>query len=40
VQPVSLKHEEHSTIPLAPGLYRVRRQREWTDEQEPIQVAD
>lgn len=24
-----LKHEEHSTIGLSPGTYRVRRQREW-----------
>jgi hypothetical protein len=27
--PSELKHEEHSTIPLPPGTYRVRRQREW-----------
>lgn len=40
VEPVALLHEEHSTIPLSPGLYRVRRQREWTDQDEPIQVAD
>lgn len=40
VAPVSLRHEEHSKIELPPGLYRVRRQREWTDENEPIQVAD
>jgi hypothetical protein len=40
VRPVALTHEEHSRIPLVPGLYRVRRQREWTDENEPIQVAD
>lgn len=25
-----LKHEEHATITLPPGSYRVRRQREWT----------
>lgn len=40
LRPVNLTHEEHSPIALSPGLYRVRRQREWTDEQEPIQVAD
>lgn len=38
--PVSLRHEEHSKIDVPPGLYRVVRQREWTDENEPIQVAD
>jgi hypothetical protein len=38
--PVSLRHEEHSKIELPPGLYRVRRQREWSDDNEPIQVAD
>lgn len=40
LRPVSLRHEEHSPIALTPGLYRVRRQREWTDDNEPIQVAD
>lgn len=40
VAPVNLTHEEHSKIPLAPGLYRVRRQREWTDQDEPMQVVD
>ena len=40
VRPVALLHEEHTRIALDPGLYRVRRQREWTDENEPIQVAD
>jgi hypothetical protein len=24
-----LSHEEHAAIPLSPGTYRVRRQREW-----------
>jgi len=24
-----LRHEEHATIPLPAGTYRVRRQREW-----------
>ncbi len=30
VQPSALVHEEHSTINLAPGVYRVVRQREYT----------
>jgi hypothetical protein len=33
-------HEEHSTITLAPGFYEVRQQREWTDANEPMRVAD
>jgi hypothetical protein len=40
LQPVSLRHDEHAPIDLVPGLYRVRRQREWTDEMEPRVVAD
>ena len=39
-KPVSLLHEEHTKIALEPGLYRVRRQREWTDADEPRVVAD
>ncbi len=35
-----LAHEEHGPITLAPGVYRVRRQREFTDEDEPRYVAD
>lgn len=34
-----LKHEEHDTIKLPKGTYRVRRQREWTAEQARV-VAD
>jgi len=34
-----LKHEEHATITLPPGNYRIRRQREWTAENVRI-VAD
>jgi hypothetical protein len=30
--PVMLRHEEHGPIPLKPGLYIVRRQREYTPE--------
>lgn len=29
--PAELVHEEHATIPLAPGLYEQIRQEEWTD---------
>lgn len=33
-------HEEHATVALAPGDWEVVRQREWTDDDEPRQVAD
>ena len=35
----SLKHEEHSTIPLPPGLYEIVQQREYSPE-EIRNVAD
>jgi hypothetical protein len=35
-----LKHEEHDKIAIPPGTYRVVRQREWTDADEPRVVAD
>jgi hypothetical protein len=35
-----LKHDEHSPIEIPPGTYRVVRQREWSDDQEPRIVAD
>lgn len=35
-----LVHDEHSTIVLEPGVYRVTRQREYDDEAEFRQVAD
>ena len=35
-----VNHEEHGTITLPPGSHRVTRQREWTDADEPRQVAD
>lgn len=38
--PATLLHEEHSPITFAPGTYEVFRQREWTDQNEPRQVAD
>jgi hypothetical protein len=31
-EPASLRHEEHDTISLRPGTYRVRRQREFNRE--------
>lgn len=34
-----LKHEEHDTIVLPKGTYRVRRQREWTAQMARV-VAD
>lgn len=39
-KPATLYHEEHDPITFAPGIYEVRRQREWTDEESPIIVAD
>jgi hypothetical protein len=33
-------HEEHARIDLPAGEYRVTRQREWTDADEPRTVAD
>lgn len=36
----SLIHEEHSTITLDPGIYRVRRQREYVPRDIPSFVAD
>ena len=32
VRPTALRHEEHAPIDLAPGLYRVVRQYEYTPE--------
>lgn len=37
--PVELRHEEHSTIVLEPGVYEVKRQREYAPEA-PVWVAD
>ena len=39
-QLLSLAHQEHSTLAVEPGVYRVVRQREWTDEDEPRIVGD
>jgi hypothetical protein len=38
--PATLYHEEHDPITFAPGVYEIRRQREWTDKQEPMPVLD
>lgn len=38
-KPVELVHQEHDTIPVEPGAYRVVRQREYTP-QEIRRVAD
>ena len=38
-EPVSLVHDEHDTLTVPPGLYQVRRQREYAPE-EIRQVAD
>jgi len=35
-----LTHEEHGTITIAPGNYRVVIQRVWTDAEESLNVAD
>lgn len=40
VEPATLRHEEHTHIEVPPGMYRVLRQREWTDSEEPIAVED
>lgn len=40
-QEATLVHEEHSTITIAPGTYRVVRQREYVSaDMPPIAVAD
>lgn len=36
----NLVHEEHSTITIPPGTYRVIHQQEWSDEMEPRRVLD
>jgi hypothetical protein len=40
IEPVSLRHEEHAPISVPAGLYEVRRQVEWSDDDEPIRVTD
>ena len=38
--PATVQHQEHGAITVEPGTYRVVRQVEWTDANEPIQVRD
>jgi len=38
--PTPLEHQEHGAITLAPGDYRVTRQREYQPGELPRQVAD
>lgn len=39
--PVELQHDEHDTLMVPPGAYRVVRQREYTSaDMAPLQVAD
>lgn len=38
-EPVMLRHEEHDTIALPPGTYRVRRQRQ-LEPQDAVLVLD
>ena len=40
ISTATITHQEHGAITLEPGTYRVTRQREWSDSEEPIQVAD
>lgn len=40
VETSCLKHEEHSTVEVPPGVYKLPAQVEWTDQDEPIAVAD
>lgn len=35
-----LVHEEHAPITVAPGLYRLPPQVEWSDELDPVRVLD
>ena len=38
--PVELVHEEHGTIELRAGLYKVLRQREYVPQSMPREIAD
>lgn len=40
VETALLKHEEHTHAKVAPGTYDLPLQTEWTDDNEPIVVAD
>jgi hypothetical protein len=38
--PVELVHEEHATIQLRSGLYKIVRQREYVPSSKPREIAD
>ena len=38
--PATLFHEEHAPITFAPGAYEIYIARQWSDDEEPIAVAD
>lgn len=38
--PAELRHAEHSTQTIAPGVYRIVRQREYQPKELPRRVAD
>lgn len=40
VETALLKHEEHTHVNVVPGIYDLPVQTEWTDDNEPIAVAD
>lgn len=40
VRAAPLRHEEHGTLDVPPGLYRLPVQHEWTDADEPLAVLD
>lgn len=39
-EPVILVHQEHAPLPLGPGVYEVRRQREYVPRRRARWVAD
>lgn len=39
-EPATLFHEEHAPHTYAPGIYEIKIAREWTDDNEEIQVRD
>lgn len=39
-RPATLFHEEHAPIEVAPGTYEIFIARQWTDDEDPISVAD
>lgn len=38
-EPATLLHEEHDPITFAPGVYEIRRQREWSEKGQPVRVC-